>query len=145
MVARARASAMMEPMTSAASQPADPRRIDEFRIAARDLRPGDLVNTSPGAEDDWQQVLAVHTPDTAASADPDVLTLVNEIGDRYVVVELSDLAPVDSNIYFAAGIAMAYATDDGPDQPVSDVVSSGDGVRTYLYTIHEVVTVRAAR
>jgi len=130
-------------MTSAASLPADPRRIDEYRIAARDLRPGDLVNTSPGAEDDWQRVLSVSSADSAPSDDPQMQALVNEIGDRYVVVELSDLAPVDSNIYFAAGLAMVYATDDGPDQAVTDAVSDGQGVRTYLYTIHEVVTVRS--
>jgi hypothetical protein len=143
MVARSPGSAMMEPMTSAQSQPADHRRIDEYRIAARDLRPGDLVNTSPGAEDDWQRVLAVFSADSAPSDDAEMQALINEIGDRYVVVELSDLAPVDSNIYFSAGVAMAYATDDGPDQAVTESVSDPDGVRTYLYTIHEVVTVRS--
>lgn len=134
---------MMEPMTSAQTQPADHRRIEEYRIAARDLRPGDLVNTSPGAEDDWQRVLSVYSADSAPSDDEEMQVLINEIGDRYIVVELSDLAPVDSNIYFAAGIAMAYATDNGPDQPVTEAVSGADGVRTYLYTIHEVVTVRS--
>ena len=122
---------------------ADSRRIEEYRIAARDLRPGDLVNTSPGAEDDWQQVLGVYSADVASGADSDMLLLIDQIGDRYVIVELSDLAPVDSNIYFSAGIAMAYATDDGPDQEVIDSVSSAEGVRTYLYTVHEVVSDRS--
>jgi hypothetical protein len=35
------------------------------------------------------------------------------------------------------------ATDDTEDHPVTDVVSPEDGVRTYLYTKFELVTVRA--
>jgi len=132
---------MMARMTSS-PQPADPRAVTEYRIAARDLRPGDLVNTSPGAEDDWQEVLAVHLPGSGALADTDMARLVEQIGDRYVVVELTDLAPVDSNLYFSNGLAMLYAADDGPDQAVDDAISEPGGVRTYLYTVHELVTVR---
>ena len=43
-------------------------------------------------------------------------------------------------VYFANGVAMTYATDDGADQAVADVVSSDDGVRTYLYTKFELVS-----
>jgi len=122
--------------------PLDSRAVIEYRIAARDLHPGDLVNTSPGAEDDWQEVLAVHLPGSGTMAETDMAELVERIGDRYVVVELTDLAPVDSNLYFSNGVAMLYATDDGPDQAVDDSISPPGGVRTYLYTIHELVTVR---
>ena len=65
------------------------------------------------------------------------------MGGRYVVVELTDLAPVDNNVYFSDGQALIVGTD-GPDQPVADVASAEDGVRTYLYTKFELVTVRAA-
>ena len=64
------------------------------------------------------------------------------LGGRYVVVELTDLAPVDNNIYFSGGQALTVGTE-GEDQPVSEVVSAEDGVRTYLYTKYELVTVRA--
>ncbi len=60
------------------------------------------------------------------------------------LVELTDLAPVDNNIYFSDGFAYAVATGEGEDQPVSDVVSSDYGVRTYLYTKFELVTIRSA-
>jgi hypothetical protein len=120
----------------------DPRAAVEYRVPAVDLRPGDLVNTSPG-EDDWQQVLRVHTS-AGGAKDADVRKLVESLGSRYVVVQLTDVAPVDSGVYFANGVAMTYATDDGADQAVADVVSSDDGVRTYLYTKFELVTVRAA-
>ena len=50
------------------SQPAaDPRAVTEYRIAATSLKAGDLVNTSPGGEDDWQQVLSVHTVEVPGS------------------------------------------------------------------------------
>jgi hypothetical protein len=120
----------------------DPRAAVEYRVPAVDLRPGDLVNTSPG-EDDWQEVLSVHTT-TAGVTDDGVRRLVESLGGRYVVVQLTDLAPVDSGVYFAGGLAMTYATDESADQAVADVVSSEDGVRTYLYTKYELVTVRAA-
>jgi len=38
----------------------DQRAITEYRVAAADLKVGDLVNTSPGGDDDWQEVLAVY-------------------------------------------------------------------------------------
>ncbi|MDT4934736.1 MAG: hypothetical protein QOK11_2628 [Pseudonocardiales bacterium] len=120
----------------------DPRAAVEYRVPAVDLRPGDLVNTSPG-EDDWQEVLRVHTAADGVT-DADVRTLVESLDGRYVVVQLTDLAPVDSGVYFASGLAMTYATDEGADHSVSDVVSTEDGVRTYLYTKYELVTVRAS-
>ncbi|MDT4939663.1 MAG: hypothetical protein QOG80_3334 [Pseudonocardiales bacterium] len=120
---------------------ADPRAVAEYRVPAVDLRRGDLVNTSPG-EDDWQEVVGVYTSANGAP-DADIRTLVTSLDGRYVVVQLTDLTPVDSGVYFAGGLAMSYATDDGADQAVSDVVSGEDGVRTYLYTKYELVTVRA--
>ena len=81
---------------------ADPRAAAEYRIPAAELRPGDLVNTSPG-EDDWQEVLRVHR-NAGTARDEATKTLVQSLGGRYVVVELTDLAPVDAGIYF---------TDDG--------------------------------
>jgi hypothetical protein len=119
----------------------DPRASAEYRIPATALRPGDLVNTSPG-EDDWQEVLGVYTKASQAKSD-EVRTLVESLGGRYVAVQLTDIAPVDSGVYFAEGLAMMYAVDNGADQDVTDVVSSEDGVRTYLYTKFELVTVRA--
>ena len=59
------------------------------------------------------------------------------------MVQLTDLAPVDSGVYFADGVAMVYGGDESSDQAVADVVSGEDGVRTYLYTRYELVTVRA--
>lgn len=129
-------------MTSAASS--DPRAVTEFRVPAVDLRPGDLVNTSPG-EDDWQQVIGVYRSAADATGDADVRALAEKLGGRYVIVQLTDLAPVDSGVYFAGGHAMTYGTDDGSDHSVLDVLSSEDGVRTYLYTKFELVTVRASR
>jgi hypothetical protein len=119
----------------------DPRAAVEYRIPAVQLRPGDLVNTSPG-EDDWQEVLGVYTA-AADATDADVRTLVESLDGRYVVVQLTDLAPVDSGVYFAAGLAMTYGTDESADQAVRDVVSGEDGVRTYLYTKYELVTIRS--
>jgi hypothetical protein len=119
----------------------DLRAAQEYRIPAIELRSGDLVNTSPG-EDDWQQVLGVYTKPGDAKTD-DLRTLVDVLGGRYVAVQLSDIAPVDSGVYFADGVAMMYAVDDGADREVTDVISHEDGVRTYLYTRHELVTVRA--
>ena len=120
----------------------DPRAAVEYRVPAVDLRPGDLVNTSPG-EDDWQEVLGVYTSADGAP-DADVRKLAESLDGRYVVVQLTDLAPVDSGVYFAAGLAMTYGTDESADQAVRDVVSSEDGVRTYLYTKYELVTVRSS-
>ena len=120
----------------------DTRAAAEYRIPAAQLRPGDLVNTSPG-EDDWQQVIGIYTKAADAKSD-EVRNLVTSLGGRYVAVQLTDIAPVDSGVYFSDGLAMMYAIDDGADPDVTDVVSHEDGIRTYLYTKFELVTVRAA-
>lgn len=119
----------------------DPRAVTEFRVPAIDLKPGDLVNTSPG-EDDWQKVIGVYTS-AAGATDADVKKLADSLDGRYVIVQLTDIAPVDSGIYFAAGLAMTYGTDDSADHAVKDVISQEDGVRTYLFTKFELVTIRA--
>ena len=123
----------------------DQRAVNEFRVAAAELRAGDLVNTSPGGDDDWQQVVAVHaSASTLQDAPTEMRTLVKALSGRYVVVQLTDIAPVDSNVYFVDGEALAVSTDGGGDDvPVADVTSDEDGVRTYLYTKFELVTVRA--
>jgi len=123
----------------------DQRAVNEFRVAAAELRVGDLVNTSPGGDDDWQQVVAVYaSPSTLQDAPTDLRTLVKELSGRYVVVQLTDLAPVDSNVYFVDGEALAVSPEGGDDVPVAEVASDEDGVRTYLYTKFELVTIRAA-
>jgi hypothetical protein len=122
----------------------DQRAVNEFRVAAADLRVGDLINTSPGGDDDWQQVVAVYpSPSTLQDAPADVRTLVKSLSGRYVVVQLTDIAPVDSNVYFVDGAALAVSPDGGDDVPITEVTSDEDGVRTYLYTKFELVTVRA--
>jgi hypothetical protein len=119
----------------------DARAAVEFRVPAADLRPGDLVNTTPG-EDDWQQVVGVFRSAADAKSD-EIRGLVNSLGGRYVVVQLTDLAPVDGGIFFDGDTAMIYGDDDNEDIPVTDVVSGEDGIRTYLYTKFELVSVRA--
>ncbi|MGX7680663.1 hypothetical protein ACSMXN_17390 [Jatrophihabitans sp. DSM 45814] len=121
---------------------ADPRAVTEYRIPATALRAGDLVNTSPGGDDDWQQVLSVHTAESPGT-EPEAAGLIGDIGDRYVVVRLTDVAPVDSPVYFSDGTALAYGAEDTDDNPVTEVVSDADAVRTFLYTRYELVTVRA--
>lgn len=120
----------------------DPRAAVEFRVPATDLRVGDLVNTSPG-EDDWQQVVGVfQSPGDAKSTE--IRTLVQAVAPRYVVVQLTDLAPVDGGVYFNAdGVAMIYGDDEADDEAVTDVASTEDGIRTYLFTRYELVSVRA--
>jgi hypothetical protein len=120
----------------------DTRAATEYRIPAVQLRAGDLVNTSPG-EDDWQQVLGVYIKPADAKSD-EVRGLVTVLDERYVAVQLTDIAPVDSGVYFSEGLAMMYGVDDGSDQNVTEVISQEDGVRTYLYTKFELVTVRSA-
>ena len=71
----------------------DPRTAVEYRLPAIDLKPGDLVNTSPG-EDDWQQVVGVYRKAGDAKSN-EIRSLVESLGGRYVVVQLTDLAPVD--------------------------------------------------
>lgn len=123
----------------------DPRAAVEIRVPAVDLRKGDLVNTSPG-EDDWQEVLGVYNKvDDARSAE--IKALVTSLGGRYVVVQLTDLLPVDGGVFFDdEGTAMIYGDDeDGDgDAPVAETVSSSNGVRTYLFTKFELVSVRAS-
>jgi hypothetical protein len=121
----------------------DPRTVVEYRVAAADLRPGDLVNTNPG-DQDWQEVVGVYTSSEGAS-DPDIQALAGELDGRYVIVQLTDISPVDSGIFFDGGTAMVYGTDDDSDSPVSGVVSTEDGTRTYLYTKFELVTVRSTQ
>jgi hypothetical protein len=120
---------------------ADPRAAAEYRVPASALRPGDVVNTNPG-DQDWQEVLGVYTAGST-SEDEDVAGLVAELDGRYVVVQLTDVAPVDNGVYFSAGLAMVYGGEDGHDQPVTEIVSAEDGVRTYLYTKYELVNIRA--
>ncbi len=134
----------MSAMTSSNSVPSDPRAVVEYRVPAASLKAGDFVNLSPG-EDDWQQVLGVYTsPDAVGASNTELRALVTSLDKRYVVVELTDLAPVDNNIYFADGYAYAVSSGEGSDQPVSEIVSSDYGVRTYLYTKFELVTIRSA-
>jgi hypothetical protein len=116
----------------------DPRAVVEIRVPAVDLRPGDIVDTGEG---DWQAVLGVYPTAAKAPAGP-VRTLAQSLDGRYVVVELTDVTPLDNDVYFANDVAMTYATDGGSDPAVAEVVSGEDGVRTYLYTRYEVVTVR---
>lgn len=119
----------------------DPRAAVEFRLPAVDLRAGDLVNTTPG-EDDWQQVVGVFLKSDDAKSD-EIRSLVSSLGGRYVVVQLTDLAPVDGGIFFDGETAMIYGEDDAEDVAVADIVSGEDGIRTYLYTKFELVTVRS--
>jgi hypothetical protein len=119
----------------------DPRAAVEYRLPAVDLRPGDLVNTSPG-EDDWQEVVGVYRKAGDAKSN-EIRTLVQSLGGRYVVVQLTDLAPVDGGVFFDAdGAAMIYGDDADADQAVKDVASGEDGIRTYLYTKFELVSAR---
>jgi hypothetical protein len=120
----------------------DPRAAVEFRLPAVDLRLGDLVNTSPG-EDDWQEVVGVFRRTADAKSD-EIRNLVKAVEGRYVVVQLTDLAPVDGGVYFNPdGVAMIYGEDESDDQSVTDIASTEDGIRTYLYTRFELVSVRA--
>jgi hypothetical protein len=121
----------------------DPRAAVEYRVPAIDLRLGDLVNTSPG-EDDWQEVVGVFRKPGDAKSD-EIRNLVQAVSGRYVVVQLTDLAPVDGGVYFNAdGAAMIYGEDETDDEAVTDIASTEDGIRTYLYTRFELVSVRSA-
>jgi hypothetical protein len=122
----------------------DPRTAVIYRIAAADLRPGDLVDTASNGNE-WQEVLGVYkSPADVSGADaPDreaLRGLLEAAGGRYVVVQLTDIAAVDAGVYFEDGVAMAAGEDD--DQPMSDVIGGDAGVRTYVYTKYELVTVR---
>ncbi len=123
----------------------DPRAIVEYRVPAATLRAGDLINTSPGGDDDWQEVLGVYpSPAQLGGASEEVRALVKSLAGRYVVVQLTDIAPVDSNVDFTDDGAVAVSTDESDDIPVADLISDADGVRTYLYTKFELVTIRAS-
>jgi hypothetical protein len=125
----------------AMTKPVDSRTVETFRIPARSLAVGDLVNTAPGGEDDWQEVTVVVTR-TDSGENAEVTALLKEIGDRYVYVEMTDIAPVDSNVYIDDnGAAMVFGTD-GDDLPVEDVISDAAARRNYLYTVYELVTIR---
>jgi hypothetical protein len=129
------------PLTKAQLGP-DLRAAQEFRVQAVDLKPGDLVNTTPG-EDDWQQVVGVFRKEADAKSE-EIKALVKSLGGRYVVVQLTDLAPVDGGVYFNDdGVPTIYGDEADDDVPVADVVSTSDGMRTYLYTKFELVSVRA--
>lgn len=128
----------MDAMTSPST---DPRAVATYKIPATALRVGDLLNTSPGGEDDWQQVLSVHTAEQPGT-DSETVTLMSAIGDRYVLVRLTDVAPVDAPVYFSNGAAFAYG-DDGSDVEIAEVVSDAEAARSFLYTRHELVTVRS--
>lgn len=124
----------------------DPRAAVIYRIPATDLRPGDLVDTST-KDNEYQEVLAVYrSPADAATADGEnadaLQALLASADGRYVVVQLTDLPPIDAGVYFAEGVAMAATEED--EQPMSELLNEEDGVRTYVYTKYELVTVRAA-
>ncbi len=121
----------------------DPRAAAEYRVPAVDLKAGDLVNTTPG-EDDWQQVVGVFRQSSDARS-TEIRTLVEALGGRYVVVQMTDLAPVDGGVFFDSdGVAMIYGDDAEDDQLVTDVASTEEGIRTYLYTKFELVSVRSS-
>ena len=126
------------------SSPSDPRAVLEYRVPAAELKVGDLVNTSPG-EDDWQEVTAVYASATSASPSEDLKNLVESLGGRYVVVQLTDLAPVDGGIYFADGTALVTGDSEDQDHSVAEAVGDSDGERVYLYTKYELVTIRSPR
>jgi hypothetical protein len=119
--------------------PDDTRTRTTYRIPASDLAAGDLVDT--GGED-WQQVLAVYlTPETAPAGE--IRDLVSQVSPRYVVAQLTDINAVDSEIAFRDSGAV-LVDEDGEDQPLDSEISTEDGVRTYLYTRYELVTIRAS-
>jgi len=41
-------------------------------------------------------------------------------------------------------VALAVSAESGDDVPITELTSSEDGVRTYLYTKFELVTVRGS-
>jgi hypothetical protein len=120
----------------------DPRAALEYRIPAASLRPGDLVNLAPG-DDDWQEVLAVHTSPVTAPDGP-TKSFLGSVDGQYVYVEVTDLSSVDNTIYVDEdGVGFVNAEDDD-DLPVTELVSAPDAVRIYLFTKYELVTVRAS-
>jgi hypothetical protein len=128
----------MAPMTTP-----DPRAVTTFRLPAAELNAGDLVNLSPG-EDDWQQVLAVYAQVSDVPSDQNELRdLVAQLDGRYVLVEVTDVAPVDEPIYFDDnGIALTVGEDRAHDQSVAELISTEDGLRRFVYTRFELVNSR---
>jgi hypothetical protein len=118
--------------------PSDPRAVVEYKVAAVDLKVGDIVDTG---EQDWQQVIGVYRK-PADATDDKVRKVADTLGGRYVLAQLTDIDPVDGGVYFAAGMAMVTGDDASADQTVAEVISTEDGVRTYLYTKFELVTIR---
>ena len=123
------------------TQPADPRAVAEYKVCAVDLKVGDVVDTG---DQDWQQVVGVYQSASDASDDK-VRKVVDTLGGRYVLAQLTDIDPVDGGVYFAAGLAMVTGDDETADRTVGEVISTEDGLRTYLYTKFELVTVRSTR
>jgi hypothetical protein len=121
----------------------DPRAVTTFRLPAAQLNAGDLVNLSPG-EDDWQQVLAVYSQvSDVAPEDSELRDFVAQLDGRYVLVEVTDVAPVDEPIYLDNnGTALTVGAEDGDDQSVSELISTEDGIRRFVYTRFELVTSR---
>jgi hypothetical protein len=121
----------------------DPRATVQYRIPAIELRPGDLVDTAANGNE-WQEVLHVYTApgDVHAGAEDaeGLRDLVRAAGGRYVVVQLTDIAAVDAGVYFEDGVAMAAAELE--ELPLSDILGTDAGLRTYVYTKYELVTVR---
>lgn len=118
----------------------DPRRADEYRIPAASLKAGDLVNLAP-REDDWQQVLAVHTSGATAT-DPATRRFLESLHGNYVYVELTDLASVDETIYVDADGVGRINGSGVDDEPVANLFSEPGAVRIYLFTKYELVTTR---
>ncbi len=116
----------------------DPRAAAEYRIPAASLKAGDLVNLAPG-DDDWQEVLAVHTS-AASASDPATKTFLATLEGKYVYVEVTSLEPVDSTIYVDEN-GVGRTNED--DSSVEDAIGDSTGVRIYLFTKYELVTVRS--
>jgi uncharacterized protein YlxP (DUF503 family) len=115
--------------------------VAEYKVSAVDLQVGDVVDTG---DQDWQQVVGVYRVSSDASDDK-VRKVLQTLDGRYVLAQLTDIDPVDGGVYFAAGLAMVTGDDESADRTVAEVVSTEDGIRTYLYTKFELVTVRKSR
>jgi hypothetical protein len=126
---------------TAMTAPSDPRAVAEYKVSAVDLKVGDVVDTG---DQDWQQVIGVYHRSSDASDDK-LRKVLQSLDGRYVLAQLTDIDPVDGGVYFAAGLAMVTGDDESADRTVAEVISSEDGVRTYLYTKFELVTVRGTR
>jgi hypothetical protein len=119
----------------------DPRAVTEYKVCAVDLKVGDIVDTG---DQDWQQVIGVYRSASDAT-DEKVRKVAETLKGRYVLAQLTDIVPVDGGVYFAAGMAMVTGDEESADQTVGEVISTEDGVRTYLYTKFELVTIRATQ